>query len=396
MKKHYLKTKQKLNKFENYLKDLNIFKPVLNEKGMELIQVMGIMAIALVLAGALMLAAKGGISDQLSGIGNSIASIYDYVEVSEEDDGSTDVEVNPADKLAIAYDSQRLGGQLPSYYATQGSVEAAQNSADDAMEKAEQADTNASEAQATADEAKEIAQNAADGSIGTYTHSVSGTVHTLTGSGENGKFKAVSAGTISSFAVNGTNYSVRCGEETTLEMVKDGWYTFVLDTGAKTINFRTGGGLSNSKLAEATATEADVLAGKTFYAGDKELKTGTASGYGIAVHVRRGTGGTSTATSKTYHLPAGTYTYDYLSTIYTYPNNNYGCNFKIYVDGTQKVSYSTLPRYSEFLGNLYIFYGNTTGTLTLSEDADVYITISLTISSTYPQLSQGSVYLQRN
>ena len=34
-------------------------------------------------------------------------------------------------------------------------------------------------------------------------------------------------------------------------------------------------GLSASKLGQATATEGDVLVGKTFYSGDKTLKTGT-------------------------------------------------------------------------------------------------------------------------
>lgn len=36
-------------------------------------------------------------------------------------------------------------------------------------------------------------------------------------------------------------------------------------------------GLSNSKLELATATEEDVLTGKTFYAGNKELKIGNRS-----------------------------------------------------------------------------------------------------------------------
>ena len=147
--------------------------------------------------------------------------------------------------------------------------------------------------------------------------------------------------------------------------------------------------------SDATAGTGDVLSGKTFYGSDGTLKTGTLTGYGVAAHVRRTTGGTSTSTSKTYRLPAGTYTYNYLSTIYTYPSS-YGCNFKIYVNGTQKVAYSTLSRYSEFLGNLYIFWGNTSGTLTLTEASDVYITISLTLDSAYPNVSQGSVYLQRN
>lgn len=36
-----------------------------------------------------------------------------------------------------------------------------------------------------------------------------------------------------------------------------------------------GGGLTNSKLELATATQADVLSGKSFYAGNKVLKIGT-------------------------------------------------------------------------------------------------------------------------
>lgn len=39
-----------------------------------------------------------------------------------------------------------------------------------------------------------------------------------------------------------------------------------------------GGGLSNSKLKLATATANDVVSGKTFYAGDKTIKTGTSLG----------------------------------------------------------------------------------------------------------------------
>ena len=36
------------------------------------------------------------------------------------------------------------------------------------------------------------------------------------------------------------------------------------------------GGLTNAKLALATATAGDVASGKTFYAGNREIKTGTA------------------------------------------------------------------------------------------------------------------------
>lgn len=41
-----------------------------------------------------------------------------------------------------------------------------------------------------------------------------------------------------------------------------------------------GGGLSKSKLALANAALSDVLSGKTFYAGDKNLKTGTMANRG--------------------------------------------------------------------------------------------------------------------
>lgn len=35
------------------------------------------------------------------------------------------------------------------------------------------------------------------------------------------------------------------------------------------------GGLTPGRLAQATAQPGQVLAGKTFYAGDKQMKTGT-------------------------------------------------------------------------------------------------------------------------
>lgn len=47
-------------------------------------------------------------------------------------------------------------------------------------------------------------------------------------------------------------------------------------------NMSSGGGLSNGKLELATASTGDVLTGKTYYAGDKELKTGTMANRRIA------------------------------------------------------------------------------------------------------------------
>lgn len=74
-----------------------------------------------------------------------------------------------------------------------------------------------------------------DTGIQLYTHS-SGA---LTGTGTHGKFKATSSGTISSIKVNGTAKSVKCGEETSIDLVSGCWYIFILD--GSTINFSTGG-----------------------------------------------------------------------------------------------------------------------------------------------------------
>lgn len=41
-----------------------------------------------------------------------------------------------------------------------------------------------------------------------------------------------------------------------------------------------GGGLTNSKLKLATAAESEVLSGETFYAGGKDLKTGSMPNHG--------------------------------------------------------------------------------------------------------------------
>ncbi len=109
-----------------------------------------------------------------------------------------------------------------------------------------------------------------DTGIQLYTHSAG----TLSGSGTNGRVKATATATYSKFTIGGVSYSVRAGEDTSVDFVSGVWYTFVLDTVAKTINFKRGGGVSSKKLAQATTLITDVRKGKTFFAGDKELKTG--------------------------------------------------------------------------------------------------------------------------
>lgn len=89
--------------------------------------------------------------------------------------------------------------------------------------------------------------------FGTYTHSAGN----LTGGGENGRFKATSSGPISSIKVNGMTCSVKCGEDTEMELVAGCWYTFILD--GTTVNFSSGGaggGGLNFKVVDGTSAPA--------------------------------------------------------------------------------------------------------------------------------------------
>lgn len=127
---------------------------------------------------------------------------------------------------------------------------------------------------------REAIQAASSGEgVSVYTHQKSGTIHKLTGSGHNGRVKLtanVAAG--DTVQVNGKTVPAYVGGEAFAdalagEALSGRWLSFVWD--GTQVNFRGGGGLSNSKLALADATPATVLEGKTFYAGsDKTLKTG--------------------------------------------------------------------------------------------------------------------------
>ena len=136
------------------------------------------------------------------------------------------------------------------------------------------------QADALMEQLRQAIQAASSGEgVSVYTHQKSGTIHKLTGSGHNGRVKLtanVAAG--DTVQVNGKTVPAYVGAETfadalTGESLSGRWLSFVWD--GTQVNFRGGGGLSNSKLALADATPATVLEGKTFYAGsDKALKTG--------------------------------------------------------------------------------------------------------------------------
>lgn len=78
-----------------------------------------------------------------------------------------------------------------------------------------------------------------------------------------------------SFTVNGVAVPAYCGADAVDgdTIVKGRWVLFFYD--GTQLNFNGGGGLSTSKLALATATEDNVLAGNKFYAGSKTIKEGT-------------------------------------------------------------------------------------------------------------------------
>ena len=115
--------------------------------------------------------------------------------------------------------------------------------------------------------------------VSTYTHTKMDNVHHFNGSGMSGRVKMtadVEAG--DTVMLGGEEVPAYVGAETFAdalagESVTGRWLTFTQD--GTQINFNGGGGLSNTKLALATADTGDVISGKKFYSGDKSLKTGS-------------------------------------------------------------------------------------------------------------------------
>lgn len=131
-----------------------------------------------------------------------------------------------------------------------------------------------------------------------YECSKSGSVYALTGDGAVGRFKVPAAWSAGdTWTVNGVAVPAYCGAD-----VADGdcvvtgrWVLFTFD--GTRLDFNGGGGLSAGKLAQATATEADVLANSTFYAKDKTLRTGNVP--------RRGDWGATIAPGESVTVPDG-------------------------------------------------------------------------------------------
>lgn len=121
----------------------------------------------------------------------------------------------------------------------------------------------------------------ADGvGVHVYTHQKVGTVHRLTGSGACGRVKlTANAAAGDTVQVNGKTVPAYVGGEVFAdafagEALRGRWLSFVWD--GSQVNFKSGGGLSVTKIALANAKPENVLEDTTFYAeGSKSLKTGT-------------------------------------------------------------------------------------------------------------------------
>ena len=127
--------------------------------------------------------------------------------------------------------------------------------------------------------------------IHTLSYYKSGVTHYLTGlSGLSGTVSCVFKATANfnagdTIRIDSTAYTIQLsnGEEADDNLFVSGaTVAVIVDKGNYRVNFKAGGGLSNSRLALANATAADVAEGKTFYAGNKTLKTGTLVPYKYA------------------------------------------------------------------------------------------------------------------
>ena len=117
-----------------------------------------------------------------------------------------------------------------------------------------------------------------DACVQKYTHTKSGSVHNFAGSGVNGIAKITAAfNSGDTVQLNGVPVTATCGADPVDgdTIVNGKWVAFVADAEAGQVNFKGGGGLGNTRLAQATAEPGDVVSPKTFFAGNKALKTGS-------------------------------------------------------------------------------------------------------------------------
>lgn len=131
-----------------------------------------------------------------------------------------------------------------------------------------------------------------------YECSKIGSVYALTGEGAVGRFKVPAAWSAGdTWTVNGVAVPAYCGADAADGdcVVAGRWITFIYD--GTRLDFNGGGGLSASKLAQATAADTDVLTGKKYYAGGKTIREGKMP--------NRGSWGTTIAPGGAVTVPTG-------------------------------------------------------------------------------------------
>lgn len=137
-----------------------------------------------------------------------------------------------------------------------------------------------------------------DVAVQLYNCTKSGKVYALKGTGAVGRFKVPAAWSAGdTWTVNGKAVPAYCGADAADgdSVVAGRWVLFTFD--GSRLDFNGGGGLSASKLAQATATEGNVLAGNRFYSGSKTIKEGSMP--------NRGSWGVSLAPGDVATVPSG-------------------------------------------------------------------------------------------
>lgn len=190
-----------------------------------------------------------------------------------------------------------------------------------------------------------------------YECSKSGSVYALTGEGAVGRFKVPAAWSAGdTWTVNGKVVPAYCGADAADGdcIVAGRWVLFTFD--GTRLDFNGGGGLSASKLAQATAADTDVLTGKKYYAGGKTIKEGKMPNRG-AVSEAIYPGGSYTIPAG-YHNGNGSVTAKRsYKTVYLGQQTAYWTNFTYDVKAHYGSIYDKLSR-SNFYTVPYAWSGN--------------------------------------
>ena len=203
----------------------------------------------------------------------------------------------------------------------------------------------------------------------TLNHAKTGTVHAFAGLGDRSglvpcQFKSTAGYTESDTAtIDGTAYTITLtgADAPETDLFVSGKSILVdVDTEAKTINFRSGGGLTKGKLALANANEDTVFNGRTFYAGeDKTMRTGTALSQATTASAGDITSG-KTAYNNLGQLITGTAKHVQAGTVYPVAEKTYTINYDNSL-GTPKLVIAWFGTDSINSFSPYLFAGAATG-----------------------------------